>query len=36
VCAIDASGNHLIKVRVPVLRPGMLCAFEDELDHVVN
>ncbi|GAA0728518.1 hypothetical protein GCM10009060_27840 [Halorubrum trapanicum] len=33
---IDDSSHHLVKMRVPVLRPGMLCAFEDEFDHVIN
>jgi hypothetical protein len=33
---IDDSRHHLVEMRVPVLGPGMLRAFEDEFDYVIN
>jgi hypothetical protein len=33
---VDDSSHHLVEMRVPVLRPGMLCAFEHEFDYIVN
>jgi hypothetical protein len=28
--------DHLVEMRVPVLRAVMPCAFKDEFDHVVS